>query len=78
MEERVPKKIESGESFGTRLGGIFRRLLDVLELKHLISKRERDYIIGDISEEEFKNELSCSNCDRFGQNCGSCEVDEDD
>ena len=24
------------------------------------------------------NKLSCSNCDRFGQDCGSCEVDEDD
>ena len=44
MEERY---------FGARIGGIFRRLLDVLEAKYLISKRDRDYIIGDITEAEY-------------------------
>jgi hypothetical protein len=31
-----------------------------------------------VLEEKAQKELSCSNCDRFGQDCGSCEVDEDD
>lgn len=51
MEERTPKRIE--DSFGARIGGIFRRLLDVLEAKYMISKRDRDYIIGEITEAEY-------------------------
>lgn len=55
MEEREPKRIESrsDESFGARIGGIFRRLLDVLEAKYLITKHDRDYIIGEITEAEY-------------------------
>ena len=51
MEERVPKS--ESENFGARVGGIFRRLLDVLEAKYLITKRDRDYIIGEITEAEY-------------------------
>ena len=81
MEERVPKS--EGENFGARVGGIFRRLLDVLEAKYLITKRDRDYIIGEISEAEYfdtntANKLSCSSCDQFGIGCGDCEVSDDD
>lgn len=55
MEERVPERMEkaSEEHFGARIGGIFRRLLDVLEAKYQISKRDRDYIIGEITEAEY-------------------------
>ena len=55
MEERVPNRMEkaSEEHFGARIGGIFRRLLDVLEAKYLITKRDRDYIIGELSEAEY-------------------------
>ena len=73
------------DNFGARIGGIFRRLLDVLEMKGIILKIDRDYITGDISESEWNdgagepvNKLSCASCDKFGIDCGSCEVDEDD
>lgn len=51
MEEKVPRYADG--SFGARIGGIFRRLMDVLEAKYLISKRDRDYIIGEITEAEY-------------------------
>ena len=42
-----------GGSFEARAGGVFSRLLDVLEKKYLITKRERDYIIGDMTREQW-------------------------
>jgi hypothetical protein len=42
-----------GGSFEERVGGVFSRLLDVLEKKYLITKRERDYIIGDMTKEQW-------------------------
>ena len=42
-----------GGSFEARVGGVFSRLLDVLEKKYLITKQERDYIIGDMTREQW-------------------------
>jgi hypothetical protein len=39
--------------FASQLGGILGRLLAVMVLKGIISERDKDYICGDISENQW-------------------------
>ena len=39
--------------FASQLGGILGRLLAVMVLKGLITEQDKDYICGDISENEW-------------------------
>jgi hypothetical protein len=45
--------MESTNKFASQLGGILGRLLAVMVLKGIISERDKDYICGDISENQW-------------------------